>query len=937
VLLVEGAAGVGKTRLLAEIRAQALGAGMRVGASRGMELERGFAFGVVRQLFEPLLADTDVAQQAQWWAGSARQAQAVFEQVTAPSVPPAGDFSVLHGLYWLTANVCQDRALALLIDDLQWCDVPSLRFLAYLLPRLEDLPVLVGAGLRDGEPGTDERLLTQITGDTAVRLLRPMPLSPQAAALLLAQALPDPVDPAFATACHSASGGNPLLLSQLARTLTSEHLTPTAANAHMVTGLDQTIAPLVHKRMARLPAGTVALARAVAVLGDPADPATAAALTTSLTAPQVGAEPGDPTGTSDWLEAAAALERLEILHLDQAPGSGAPAALSFVHPLVRSAIYHTLDHAERARAHQHAARLLINTRTDPERIAAHVLRIPPAQDPQVAQTLWDAATSALARGSPDSAYTYLRRCLQEPPAPENMLDVLIQTGTSALMTDTQAAVHPLRQALAQATDPGLRAQLRLALGGALLFQLRLEEGLEIYRAGLQEAPDEDSKRLLGAATLCAAVIAPSQLDLAAYTAEFALWAPDDSPGGHALDAALALARAWQTEPDAVIYAQRALRDDQLARLQGAEASLVCAWWALLAADEVGVLDNLNQVVARAHRNGSVRTIGPAYDYRGLGWLWQGQLSEAESDSYQAMRAIEAADLKVGRPFNGFMRAEEAMARGHLDDAADALQWAANGADPATDPGQWYLFLHAQAHLQRLRENYEQALHTAQLAGKCFAAQGGSNPAIVPWRSEAALNLFAQDRVREARVLASEEVTLARRWGAPRALGHALRIAGLTETGSQSIAMLTEAVAVLEESPAHLEHANALIDLGSALCRNNQRTTARGSLRKGVEIAQACGADLLVKQGTAELKISGARPRSTSITGPESLTPSERRIAELAATGKTNRQIAQQLFITPKTVEVHLSSIYRKLRIKVRTELPTALTPKTTPSSPDTSE
>jgi DNA-binding CsgD family transcriptional regulator len=184
-----------------------------------------------------------------------------------------------------------------------------------------------------------------------------------------------------------------------------------------------------------------------------------------------------------------------------------------------------------------------------------------------------------------------------------------------------------------------------------------------------------------------------------------------------------------------------------------------------------------------------------------------------------------------------------------------------------------------------------------------------------------LQLGEQD---EARRLATEELDLARIWGAPRALGAALRASGLIEGGKRGLALLEEAVEVLRESPAKLEHAKARTELGAALRRANRRSRARDELRHAVELATLCGAVPLAKRAETELLATGARPRRVALSGVESLTPSERRVAELAAQGPTNREIAQALFITQRTVEVHLTSIYRKLAINSRSQLAAAL-------------
>jgi len=195
-----------------------------------------------------------------------------------------------------------------------------------------------------------------------------------------------------------------------------------------------------------------------------------------------------------------------------------------------------------------------------------------------------------------------------------------------------------------------------------------------------------------------------------------------------------------------------------------------------------------------------------------------------------------------------------------------------------------------------------------------------NPATLQWRSQAALAMRLLDRREEAAELAREELRLARQWGAPRPIGIALRALGLVHGGRRGEAQLRHAVEVLEPSGAQLEHARALIDLGGMLRRANRRADAREPLRRGLELAYRAGAAGLVKHAQDELAATGARPRTLALTGVEALTPSERRVARMAADGMANKEIAQALFVTVKAVEVHLSSAYRKLQIKSRTQL-----------------
>jgi DNA-binding CsgD family transcriptional regulator len=201
---------------------------------------------------------------------------------------------------------------------------------------------------------------------------------------------------------------------------------------------------------------------------------------------------------------------------------------------------------------------------------------------------------------------------------------------------------------------------------------------------------------------------------------------------------------------------------------------------------------------------------------------------------------------------------------------------------------------------------------------------GVRQMIVPWRSNAALALLALGRSEEAGALANEELAIARRWDAPRAVGMATRVVGLIAGGDDLVEHLRQAVEILAASPARLEHARALTDLGSALRRTRHRADARPVLRDAIELATRCGAQALVERAWHELRATGARPRKQVFTGADALTASERRVADMAASGMTNREIAQDLFVTAKTVETHLRQTYMKLDIKSRDQLPAAL-------------
>ena len=396
--LIEGPAGIGKSRLLHEARRLAAERSMRVLAGRGSVLEKTFGFGLVRQLLEPVVAAAGDA--GPLLAGQAATARPVFEHVD-PSGLAEREFAVLHGLYWLTANLAREGPLALLVDDLQWCDAGSLRYLAYLGRRLESLPVVVVASVRTGERHEDEPLLGELY-DVADPPIRPAPISPEGTARLVRQRLGEHAAAAFVDMCHRTTSGNPLLLRQVLRALEVERVPPDVSHADTVMAVgSRAVSSIVLLRLRRAPAEITAVARAVAVLGDGAELPWVAAL--------AGLDEHEAAG------ALAALVRAEVLRPDQ--------PLGFAHPLVGEAVYRDLPAGQRELQHQQAARILAAAGVPVEQVAAQLLRAPRRGDTATVETLRAAARRAVECGAADSAVTYLRRALDEPPPPETEPDV----------------------------------------------------------------------------------------------------------------------------------------------------------------------------------------------------------------------------------------------------------------------------------------------------------------------------------------------------------------------------------------------------------------------------------------------------------------------------------------------------------------------------------
>jgi DNA-binding CsgD family transcriptional regulator len=333
------------------------------------------------------------------------------------------------------------------------------------------------------------------------------------------------------------------------------------------------------------------------------------------------------------------------------------------------------------------------------------------------------------------------------------------------------------------------------------------------------------------------------------------------------------------------------------------------------------LSRFDEAMADARRLGSLPHVLGLSCYRALLHLRLGNLADAEAD---ARVALETGPRPPGIHAAVALAAlvETLAERGELQ-AAEAADRRYRFAErfPTTEQTAWLLAARGRLHLAELRA--DAALDDLLTAGELLARLR-SPGATIPWRSDAAVAQLALGARAEARTLAAEEVALADAFGAPRTLGIALRAAGLTQGGRRGIELLRQAAHVLEGSPARLEHARALTDLGAALRRAGQRAESREILRRALDLAHRLGALALTDRARTELVAAGGRPRRVVLSGLDSLTPSERRVAQLAAAGLSNRDIAQQLFITGRTVEGHLTHAYLKLAIASREQLPAAI-------------
>jgi DNA-binding CsgD family transcriptional regulator len=911
VLAIEGAAGIGKTALLRAAGERAATAGFRVLSARGGELERELAFGVVRQLLEGLIASLPPGPQAELLAGAAGLARRPLGLADAVEEGPLDSAAALHGLYWLLVNLSDDRPTLLVVDDLQWCDSESLSWLVYLGRRLDRLPVLVSVASRLGEgvdvPQGQELLVGLLHGPTT-RLARLRPLGPDAVATVVQQILEEDADQGFLRACLALTGGNPFVLSSLLMAVRDDRVAPTAANTDRLEQLGAAaIAEAVLVRIARLGPDACVMAQAIAVLGAGARLHDAVLL----------AEVSEP----DAGNAADALRRVGILQ--------SAVELEFDHPLMRAAVYGDIPTSTRARMHKRAARLLADRSGDDELIVAQLLASEPDGDRWVVDRLRHAARRAAVAGAPKAASAYLQRAWREPPAPEMRADVIRELAVAETAGGSLEAEAHFRKALELAGTPQERVRVAIDLAVLLSHSNRPGLGVDVLAGALDGLGDAERELgLHGESALCGIAL----LDLATRA-----WASDrlarqphvsgESSGERALLATRSIESVMRGESaDATAAgALAALGGGRLlAEVTSDSQVFYLAVNALVLSDRLAqAREALDAAVVDAGRRGSVMGFVLATCWRANALVKAGAVADAEADARASMEAARQAGLEMLAHFALAFLLDALLELGRADEAYSELrQSGLEGELPSLH--HYTTLLDSRGRVRVARGDLPGGLADFLECGRRQLAWGFPNPAPMAWRSNAARAYARLGSPDKAAELAREELTLARGFGAPRPIAVALRALAAAAESEARWQRLDEAERVVRDTDARLEHAHALVELGAELRRANRRSEARDVLAAGLDAADACGAIDLAAHALDELEATGARPRRLQLSGVAALTASERRVAQLAARGNSNPEIAQTLFVTRATVESHLHAVYRKLGISSRKELAGAL-------------
>jgi DNA-binding CsgD family transcriptional regulator len=906
-----GPAGIGKTRLLTAACEEAGPRGMQVLTARGSDLEQRFAYGAVRQLFERFEIEVAGGVGPVDLRGPAAYAAPVFRSldlVDSSAAPMDRSDAVLHGLYSLACRLSDGHPVLLAIDDAHWLDVPSLLFLGYLARRIGRLPLAIVMTFRSGASGTEAALVRRIAADARARLLELRRLSVGASAEIVRSLLGPGAGTEFCDACHVVTGGNPFLLHELATALVAERRPLSESSAvHVERLVPEAVSRHVLVRLSRLAPSSIRVAHAVAVLGASAELPYVAAL-----------------AELDVTDAAACIDALvsaDIL------SHGPP--LDFLHPLLRETVYQDMGPGERTLTHARAARMLADGGSSAERVAIQLLASEQSPPEWAVDTLRLAAKEAMARGAPTHAVRFLELAIAGSGAVGDKDRLLIELGVAESRAGYVSATDHLCEALQIAGEPRARAEVALELAALYNLLGRFSESASVLEQAIDSVGDSEpelSFSLQAEAAVLGVTVLEGRRRLRPRMADFRarVAALVTTPYAAPLLAVIAedLTEAEGTAEEVVRCADRAFADGKLLAREG--PVLVIGASALIMADKPTQADAiLEAAIAKADSRGSLNARRLALAFRAYARNRLGRIAEAEADASLSLELSSEQPSDPVWPFKVAQLAEALVEQGDLV-AAEKLLAPVGLTSCDRDSKLFQPLANIQARLSLLRGRADDALILLQPQLQWMKAWCCHNSGWTSARSLAALAHGALGKTRDAQWLADEDLEAALSFGAPRDIGIALRTKGLVGAEPQ-IASLRESADVLEESESRLELARTLMELGSALRRVGRRGDARKPLRRGLEIASDCGGVLVADRARAELLATGARPRRVQLRGPDALTASERRVAVLAKEGLSNREIARELFLSTKTVEMHLSHAYRKLEIHSRVQLGVALT------------
>lgn len=907
-LLISGEPGIGKSTLLGHV---ASSDGFTVLHARCSDLESGFGLGVVLQLLGPTLRTADGTTLDRWFRGPAAVVRPILlgdDPIDTTASSPTR-FAMFHSLYWLVANMAEDGPVAIVVDDLQWSDDESAAFLDLLAGRLDGLRVLVAGATRTGHAASHHRW-SRATDHLELIL---SPLSQSGVRALLHDRWGAEPSDSFVHACLHATNGVPFHLHALATALIHGGASPDDEAAERVAA----VAPssvLVRVLAHHDDIHRVQACRALAILDD------------------------DPT-----LAEAAAVAELEPVAFESArsrlqrEGLLAPDRLALVHPIVMTAVLSELTAAEREHLHRLAAETLaLTTERQPdspptgratrvERIAAHLLAAPPIPQEWARQVLLHAAARATSRQAHTEAATYLRRARElTPPDP---VELEFQLGMALLRAGSPAAVTSLRDAVDRGVERTWWPQAVGALAQVLAYTGRPDAAAATLHDALPHVEDPAVRLELEVDEYFYLIIT-DQTASATGLGHRILADLDaaNSPTRGVMRGAIALHAVHRNEP--------ATHTAALAKLGWVQSAGSCApthrrtdtvMALALSGDLVAAGAAADELLHDAERRGDQAGIAISMHLRGRVLISRGLMTEAEAEIRDCLHHASES-VALGVPIVWDQLTEVLLARHGAPAASEITSLRPDWTDQVAAGPADHLRL-GSGRLSLALGDPGSALHWFRACGQHLAQREGAGIAQFPWRVLAVDAAVALAELDEARLLAEESLTLADDFGAPQPLTDALLAVAAVARAEQrdDLPVLERAWSVVEPTDHLLTRARAALALGRRLVADDS-TRARDLFEVALDAADRCGAGPLRGDVVTALHTVGARPRRARRDGPAALTASELRVARLAAAGLMNRQIAEELFVTVKTVEVHLTKAYRKLGVSSRDRLAAALEP-----------
>ncbi|WP_432139703.1 AAA family ATPase [Streptomyces sp. bgisy154] len=877
LVVFEGPVGIGKTSLLNALLDQAHDLRLRVVHTRAGQMGHRLPLSTAHALLAGLSAD-----------GSA-------------GLPLSVSFAVLVELHEVVRSAAMAGPLVIAVDDVEEADAASLRFLAHTARRMTGLPVLLALARCSG---AHVAALNEVAALPQCQVLRPRPLTGSGIGLLTRRLVGTETDSAFQESCLAATNGNPMMVTRLLTGLREEELPLTAAH---FASLDEDDVPAFRPRALRLlhrqPEATVQAARSLAVLGDGAAPETCARLA--------------------HLDSTAFVGSVLVLTSLGFVTSNDDGTWSFVHALLRNAVLGDMSEEELTSAHGRAARLLHDSGSSAADVAEHLCRAATVPEPWARAVLREAAREAMLRAAPDRAVELLRPCV--PEGSEDACDpaLLVELGVAETRVDPRASIRHLTSALERASLPELRSAALGALTEALTRQGQVARAMALlsrYRSDATAA-GVGSAQLMEAQMLIAASANRAAYAELLETVTFDLSLSGESVGERALLAARAV--SCVTRLDRVAEAVAAART---ATARGSSTTDAVPF--PCAAGLTFLYADLPHEAERVYRQ-LLEDSDPLTDESRPSLLALSAEAHHRLGALDvALRATAAALRNVTVPRAAAHQAQPLAVRLHtlLDrgDLAEASRLEAEIPDARDDAWQWNEVLCARGRLHLAKNDPERALAHLEECGRREAQWRRISPAVSPWWYWAGLTRLALGDRRAALALAEEAVGRARAAHLPCALGTGLELWAEAVGDDERPPLLEEAEQVLAGTEAALIRARVRVARGKLLHRLGYNKAAREVLRQGWEEAYAVGSRSLHKAAHRALLATGARPRRPVSRGLPALTHSETQVARLAADGRTNAWIAERLFVTQRTVEVHLTSVYRKLGLSGRRELRDAL-------------